>query len=148
VTYHSTTFRMTNKQKCFQIFRPQVEEFGQRYGLSQKQVFNLTLVIDELITNILSYGYTDLEEHFIEVTLGIDGDRLIIEIRDDAEPFNILEAPEPELDLPVEERVRPVGGMGVHIVKKLMNCIEYRREDGRNVLRLEKDINDECPCGC
>lgn len=146
MTYDSISFRMTNKQKCFQIFRPRVEEFGERHDLSVKQIFTLTLVLDELITNILSYGYSDLDEHPIDVTLAIDGTRLSLEISDDAQPFNILTAPEPELDVPLDERIRPVGGMGVHIVKKLMHCIEYKRENGRNIVRLEKDITDENAC--
>ncbi|GAB7023859.1 ATP-binding protein [Salidesulfovibrio brasiliensis] len=146
MTHDSISFRMTNKQKCFQIFRPQVEAFGEKHALSPKQVFTLTLVLDELITNILSYGYGDLDEHPIDVTLAIDGTRLSLEISDDARPFNILTAPEPELEVPLEDRTRQIGGMGVHIVKKLMHCIEYKREDGRNIVRLEKDITDDNAC--
>lgn len=143
---NTISFQMTNKQKCFQIFRPRVEEFGKTHGLTEKQVFTLTLVLDELVTNILSYGYTDFDEHPIDVSLSIDDTTMSLEIADDGRPFNILTAPEPELHLPVEQRARPIGGMGVHIVKKLMHCIEYRRENGRNIVRLEKDITNENTC--
>lgn len=142
----SISFRMTNKQQCFQIFRPKVEEFCRRHGLPDKMIFNLTLVLDELITNIVSYGYSDMDEHPIDVSLGTDGEKVSLRIEDDAEPFNILEAPDPELDTPLEARSRQIGGMGIHIVKKMVNCLHYRRENGKNILLLEKAIDEECTC--
>ncbi|WP_147819763.1 ATP-binding SpoIIE family protein phosphatase [Salidesulfovibrio onnuriiensis] len=140
------SFSMTNKQKCFQIFRPKVEAFCSRHDFPAKLIFNLTLVLDELITNIISYGYSDMDEHPIEVSIATDGNLIRLRIEDDAEPFNILEAPAPELDTPLEERNRQIGGMGIHIVKKLVNCLRYERKDGRNILTLEKAINAECTC--
>lgn len=135
---------MTNKQKCFEIFRPRVEDFCEKNGLSAKIMFKLTLVLDELITNIISYGYADMDEHPIDVSLSMEGTTLTLRIEDDAEPFNILEAPEPELDVPLEDRIKPIGGMGVHLVKNLMNCVDYRRENGKNIVTMQKDINQQC----
>lgn len=140
------SFRMTNKQRCFEIFRPKVEEFCRANGLEPRVVFRLTLVIDELITNIISYGYSDMDEHPIDVFLSTDGERVVLRIEDDAEPFNILEAPEPELDTPLDERERPIGGMGIHLVKKMANCLSYTREQGKNVIVLEKTLNEDCTC--
>lgn len=140
------SFRLTNKQKCFQIFRPKVEEFCRKHNFPGKMVFNLTLVLDELISNIISYGYSDMDEHPIDVSIGTDGTMIRLRIEDDAEPFNILEAPLPELNTPLDERDRQVGGMGIHIVKKLVNCLHYKRENGKNILTLEKMLNEECTC--
>jgi len=140
------SFRMTNKQRCFQIFRPKVEDFCRANGLEPKVVFKLTLFLDELVTNIISYGYSDMDEHPIDVSLATDGETIVVRIEDDAEPFNILEVPEPELETPLDERERPIGGMGIHLVRKMSNCLSYRREEGKNVIILEKKLNEGCTC--
>ncbi|MGE4195286.1 MAG: SpoIIE family protein phosphatase [Pseudodesulfovibrio sp.] len=143
---HSISFRMTNKENCFKCFQPKVEAFGMERGLHPKIVFHLTLVLDELTTNIISYGYADFDEHPIDVTIELEGDILTIRVEDDAEPFNILEAPEPELDVPLEDRLKPVGGLGIHLVKNMVHDIHYQREDGKNVLTLNKNISKtHCP---
>ncbi len=141
---NSISFQMTNKQNCFRCFQPTVEEFGVEHGLPMKIVFHLTLCLDELITNIISYGYADFDEHPIDVTIALDSDIITVRIEDDSEPFNILEAPDPELDVPLEERKRPIGGMGIHLVKNMMDDINYRREKNRNVLVLTKKVREEC----
>ncbi|QJB55664.1 ATP-binding protein [Pseudodesulfovibrio sp. zrk46] len=135
------SFRMTNKQNCFKCFQPKVETFGAEVGLAPKIVFHLTLVLDELVTNIIDYGYADFDEHPIDVTIGYDDPIITIRLVDDAEPFNILEAPEPELDKPLEERDRQIGGMGVHLVKNMVKHIDYQRKDGKNILTLTKDTS-------
>jgi sigma-B regulation protein RsbU (phosphoserine phosphatase) len=143
---HSISFRMTNKENCFKCFQPKVEAFGNAHGLHPKIVFHLTLVLDELTTNIISYGYADFDEHPIDVTIALQGDDLTIRVEDDSEPFNILEAPEPELDLPLDQRTKPVGGLGIHLVKNMVHGIHYKRENGKNVLTLRKNISKtHCP---
>ncbi|OIQ50367.1 Phosphoserine phosphatase RsbU [Pseudodesulfovibrio hydrargyri] len=143
---HSISFRMTNKENCFKRFHPKVEAFGALHGLHPKIVFHLTLVLDELITNIISYGYADFDEHPIDVTIALHGDELTICVEDDSEPFNILEAPEPELGLPLDQRARPVGGLGIHLVKNMVHGIHYKRENGKNILTLHKNISKtHCP---
>ena len=143
---HSISFRMTNKENCFKCFQPKVEAFGNMHGLHPKIVFHLTLVLDELITNVISYGYTDFDVHPIDVTIELQGDDVTIRLEDDSEPFNILEAPAPELDLPLDERAKPVGGLGIHLVKNMVHGIHYERENGKNVLTLHKNISKtHCP---
>jgi len=135
---------MTNKQNCFMCFQPKVEEFGAAHGLPMKVIFHLTLCLDELVTNIISYGYADFDEHPIDVTINYVDEVISIRIEDDSEPFNIFEAPEPELDVPLEERKRPIGGMGIHLVKNMVDEIDYKREDGKNILLLKKNICEKC----
>lgn len=142
---NTISFRMTNKQNCFQCFQPKVEDFGAANGLPMKVIFHLTLVLDELVTNIISYGYADFDEHPIDVTIGFQNNEISIRVEDDAEPFNILEdAPDPELEVPLEEREKPIGGMGVHLIKNMVSEIDYKREDGKNILLLTKNISKDC----
>ena len=72
------------------------------------------------------------------MTLALEGDELTIRVEDDGRAFDPLQAPPPDLDLPLEER--PVGGLGIHIVRSVMDAVEYQRRGGRNVLTMRKTI--------
>jgi len=110
-------------------------EFGERYHLPSKVLFNLNLALEEILTNIISYGYDDREEHEIIVRLSLEQGELTVEVEDDGRPFNPLEALEPDLNKPLEER--PVGGLGIHLVRKLMDELAYQRQEGRNLLLIK-----------
>src|SRR6185436_19483438 len=98
----------------------------------------VNLALDELVTNVIKYGYDDADEHRIQVTVTVDGGLLTLSMDDDGKPFNPLEAPPPDLDLPIEER--PIGGLGVFIVRSLADSLAYRREQGHNILTLTKKL--------
>jgi anti-sigma regulatory factor (Ser/Thr protein kinase) len=101
----------------------------------------LFLVAEEVLANTISYGYDDEDEHRIEIEAVLDERRLNLTFRDDARPFDPLSAPEPDLSLPVEDR--PIGGLGVHLVKAIADRVRYTRERGKNVLIIEKEIPPE-----
>jgi len=113
-----------------------VEDFGTANGLPADVVFKLNLALDEVVTNIISYGYDDQNEHQIEITLTLDGGEVVVHVKDDGRAYNPLEAPRPDLEADID--ARPIGGLGVHIVRTLMDGLEYRREGGRNVLIMRK----------
>ena len=114
------------------------ERFGTEQHLSDDDVMMINLVLDEVVANIISHGYDDAGEHQIHVTLALDDAELTIRVEDDGRPFNPLDAPPPDLDLPLEDR--PVGGLGIHIVRSVMDAVEHRRDDNRNVLIMRKTI--------
>ena len=96
---------------------------------------NLNLSLDELITNIVSYGYRDSDEHEIRVTMTEQSGSLVVVLEDDGMAFDpFTDAPEPDLEAGVEER--PIGGLGVYLVKTLMDEVAYERLDGRNRITL------------
>jgi anti-sigma regulatory factor (Ser/Thr protein kinase) len=114
--------------------------FGAVAGMAQQEawspelVFRVNLALEELVLNIMDYGF-DEGLHEIEITLTSDADALTIEIVDGGRPFDPLkDAPQPDVDAPVEDR--PVGGLGVHLVRTLMDQMHYRREKGKNHLTL------------
>ncbi len=115
-----------------------VEEFCERNGLEAKLVFNLNLVLDEIVTNTVSYGYDDAAPHVIDVVLRREGGMLTLVVEDDARAFDPLEAPEPDLDASLEDR--RVGGLGVHLVRTLMDTVDYDRVADRNRLVMTKLI--------
>jgi sigma-B regulation protein RsbU (phosphoserine phosphatase) len=116
-----------------------VDGFVEKHGLPEKLAFNLNVCLDELITNIISYGYEDEEPHEIGVEFVYDGREFVTRIFDDAKQYNpFTEAPVPDLDLDVEDR--PIGGLGVFLVKEFMDETDYTHADGRNTTTLRKTI--------
>ena len=101
-----------------------------------RQLQNLTQPIT--LTNIISYAYDDAAEHQIGIRVALDGDSVCLRVEDDGRAFNPLDVPSPDLGLDFAER--PVGGLGVHIVRSLMDTLEYRREDDRNILIMRKTL--------
>jgi anti-sigma regulatory factor (Ser/Thr protein kinase) len=114
------------------------ERFGEEHQLPAEVVMSIHLVLDEVVANIISHGYDDTAEHQIHVTLALDESVLTIRVEDDGRAFDPLAAPPPDLDLPLEER--PVGGLGIHIVRSVMDAVEYQRDGDRNVLIMKKTI--------
>lgn len=116
-----------------------VEAFGEDHGLPPKLIFQLNLALDEILTNVMSYGYTDTAEHEITVRLSTDGRHVAVAIEDDGQAFNPLDVTAPVLDAPVADR--SIGGLGIHLVRKVIDQLEYRREQGKNVLVMRKAID-------
>ena len=116
-----------------------VEAFGAAAGLGPDVVFNLNLALDEVVTNVIRYAHDDDgREHPIVVRLALERDVLTAEVEDDGRAFNPLEAPAPDLGGSLDER--PIGGLGIFLVRSVMTSVEYRREAGRNVLTMKKNL--------
>jgi sigma-B regulation protein RsbU (phosphoserine phosphatase) len=120
-----------------------IERFGQDQGIPEPDVHAVTLVLDEIITNTITYGYDDQAAHDIQVRLSLVNGRLSVEVQDDGRPFNPLTAPQPDVTSSVEER--PVGGLGIHLVRSLMPEVSYRRESGKNHLVMSKRLSAFAP---
>lgn len=115
------------------------EEFCEGLGASPKLAYQVGLVLDELFTNIVSYGFDDGQAHDIRVRLWAEDGTLFAELSDDGRPFDPLsEAAEPDLDADVEDRA--IGGLGVHFVKTFMDGTRYEYGDGQNRLRFWKAL--------
>jgi serine/threonine-protein kinase RsbW len=114
------------------------ERFGADARLSDDEVMAINLVLDEVVTNVIEYGYEDAGRHEIAVTLTVEGNTLTIRIEDDGRAFDPLAAPPPDLAAPIEDR--PVGGLGIHIVRSVMDAVDYQRRGGRNVLTMRRTL--------
>jgi len=100
---------------------------------------DVNLALDEVIANVIMHGFGDSAEHNIIVRLCIDPGIISVTVEDEGVPFNPLSAPEPDLSAPIE--LRPIGGLGIHLVKNLMDEIEYERREGRNYLVMRKRVS-------
>jgi serine/threonine-protein kinase RsbW len=131
-----TTLTVRNDLSELERLGELIDAFGARNGLPTKAVFELKVAVDEVVTNVISYAYDDGGEHEIVVRLSLDAGELSIEVEDDGQPFNPLAAAEPDVDQPVEDR--PIGGLGIHLARKLTDRLEYRRQGNKNVLVMRK----------
>jgi serine/threonine-protein kinase RsbW len=113
--------------------------FGQVNGLSETLISEINICLDELFTNIVLYGFKDDLEHIISFKVNMNGNALILNIEDNGLPFNPLLKKDPEL--PADLYNAKIGGLGIQIVKKLMDDIWYERKRGNNRLTLKKVIH-------
>jgi anti-sigma regulatory factor (Ser/Thr protein kinase) len=112
--------------------------FAAEHGLLPRDLRSLNLVLDEIVTNLIEHAYDDEAEHVIWIRLALSGGELVVEIEDDGRPFDPLAAPAPELGAAPSEA--PIGGLGLHFVRRSVDAIEHGRVGERNLLRLRKRI--------
>lgn len=119
-----------------------LDSFSDRAGLPDEARFNLQLCVEELVLNVVNHGFDGAAgEHDILVDLQFQEDSrtLTVQITDDGRAFDpVSDAPVPKLDASLEDR--PLGGLGLHLVRTLMDDISYRREEGRNHLALTMHV--------
>lgn len=108
--------------------------FLQSNEVDPDATFAVDLALEELVSNVIKYGYKNGDSKEIYVRLDVGRDQIKLLLEDSAPPFNPLNLPEPDLDKPIEQR--PIGGLGVFLVRKTVDRIEYERLDDRNVLRI------------
>jgi serine/threonine-protein kinase RsbW len=97
---------------------------------------DVRLIVEELASNVIEHGGTDVAagERELSVDIGIDGDRLSLQFSDDGAPFDPTAAAAPDLDADIEDR--PIGGLGLHLIRQLAEEISYRRDGGFNLLKV------------
>ncbi len=109
-------------------------------GAETLPVYAARVALEELGTNVIKYSYPGEAPCWLEVRLSADDERFALEVEDGGAPFDPLQAAAPDLTLPLEER--EIGGLGVHLVRQLMDRVEYRREDGKNRVRVERRLRE------
>ncbi len=119
------------------------ERFGEEHDVPPPVLMRMELALDEVLTNVVSYAFPgDAGDAAITVAMQIREGRVTICVEDNGPPFDPLtEAPEPDVDLPAEER--EIGGLGVHLAKTFVQTLRYERVDGRNRLTLEQPLDGQ-----
>lgn len=97
-------------------------------------LFIIQLVIEELVTNIIKYGSRAAKEESIEIRLRNENGKVILTISDDTDAFNPLDAAEPDVTLPAEER--EIGGLGLFLIRKKVQSITYEHKNGLNIVEV------------
>jgi len=105
-----------------------------REGVPGPVAHDVQLVTEEVVCNALDYGRVEGRGQEISVGIGIRDGLITLEFRDDCIPHNPLQHPDPDLDADITER--PIGGLGVHLIRQLAEDVSYRREEPHNILRV------------
>ena len=100
-----------------------------------KTQMQIDVAVDEVMSNIVHYAYPD-GEGMVTVSIEEKENTVQIFFRDSGSPYDPLTAKAPDLSLSAEDR--PIGGLGIHMVKKMMDAVSYRYENGQNMLTLQK----------
>jgi serine/threonine-protein kinase RsbW len=113
-----------------------MREFLGAVGVSAEVAFALDLAYEELVTNTIKYSYADSAPHDIDILVLVDDDSVELEVCDDGQEFDpTIQAP-PDTTLPVEDR--PIGGLGLHLIRNLTDAFTYRRSENKNFTRIRK----------
>lgn len=111
-------------------------EISEKHGVQAKKANQIRLAAEEVLINIINYAYPN-DKGNIEIDCTItEGMALKIEISDSGVPFNPLSLPEPDIKAPIEKR--KIGGLGVHLIRNIMDEVNYKREHDKNILTLIK----------
>ena len=133
------SFNLKGDQTELDTLCRKLEKVGSLLSLTKKCIFEINLVLDELFTNIISYAFKDAVVHLIKIQIARDNGTLTLCVEDDGIPFNPTTTE--EIELPCEIDRCDIGGVGIRIVKRLMDHIFYERFEGRNRLTLKKAID-------
>lgn len=130
-------FDLPNRRQAASQFADQFADWCQQQGVEPTVVIPMQIAFDEVLTNVIDYAHADGGEHVVSVLLRVYGDRLEAEVIDDGAAFDPLaEVATPDFDASIEER--QIGGLGMHLVRTLVDDVRYRRHAAHNHLRLCK----------
>ncbi len=128
------TFRVEAGSAGIRQAAGELDAFGAAHGLPGDGAWPLQLALDEVLSNIGHHGSAGPEATTIEVAIEYRDGALELTVSDDGPAFDPLQLPEPDVQAPLEKR--DPGGLGIHLVRRLMDRVEYKRDGGRNHLTM------------
>ena len=134
-------FELKNYLSELKALHQHLNNWGGDIGLPADSILRINICLDELFTNIVSYGFDDDLVHIITFTLSGDNNLVVINIEDNGIPFNPLEKIDP--DFPDNVEFADIGGLGIHIIRKLMDNVSYERKQCKNKLTMRKNIQEK-----
>ena len=116
-----------------------IEELGEELVLTPDLIFNLNLALEEAVTNVIFYAYPKEEQKDIFISANMSDNILIFVLTDSGKEFDPTKVPDADITLSAEER--EIGGLGIFLIRQIMDTVEYQRIDGKNVLSMSKQLN-------
>lgn len=111
-----------------------IEDVGGELELSPDVIFNLNLVLEEAVVNIINYAYPKEEHETIFLSARIKEGALVFILTDTGKEFDPTMVPDADISLSADDR--EIGGLGIFLIRQIMNEVKYERIDGKNVLTL------------
>ena len=130
-SFHRT---ITNELHELESLMNATTNFLEDQSVSPQAVYRINLALEEMITNIIRHGYDDYDRHEIRVSLNVFENQVAAVIEDDGHAFNPLEWNKKEESQPLEDK--KVGGVGIHLIRELLDHVDYKRENDRNILEV------------
>ena len=127
-----------NRREEIAKLAPFIEEFAAQAGLAEELVFSLNLALEEAVSNVVLYAYPPDKKHTLTLVAKRDGDTVTFILSDTGKEFDPTAAPEADITLSAQER--EIGGLGIFLVKQIMDSVEYQRIENKNILTLKKLI--------
>lgn len=132
------TLKLSNKISELEAIQLCLDELVEKWNVPAALGMTLNLVIEEAFTNVVNYAYDDNLEHPIEIVFEMQENVLSISLIDDGIAYDPTQNATPDLSLSVEER--SIGGLGVYLIKSMMDEVAYERKAGKNILLMRKRI--------
>jgi anti-sigma regulatory factor (Ser/Thr protein kinase) len=129
---------ITNRVEELNVLAAKIEELVEQWELPMSLTINLNLVLEEAVSNVIFYAYPTDEEHTITIAFSLADKELTVVIEDEGIPFDPTKLKKPDINLSADER--PIGGLGIFLISKIMDNVSYKRVEGKNSLTLKKKI--------
>jgi len=127
---------LKNNLSELNLLNDAISNFNEKNSIPVAIAFKVNLAIEEIVTNIIKYGYDDPKNDTIIIDIQKINNVINITIKDYAKEFNPMDRDDPDTSIPLEKR--KVGGLGIFFAKELMDSMEYLREMDSNVLKMRK----------
>ena len=116
-----------------------IDELGEEMNLTPELIFNLNLVLEEAVSNVILYAYGEEKHKEISLMANMSDGNLVFVLTDSGKEFDPTKVPDADITLSAEER--EIGGLGIYLIRQIMNKVEYQRIDKRNVLTMRKQLD-------
>lgn len=117
-----------------------IDTFCEQLDVDMDTVASLNLALEEAVVNVMEYAYPK-GVGYVYITVESEGDSILFTLKDKGLPFDPTKKEEVDTTLPAEQR--PIGGLGIHLVRRIMDEIVYDYKDGMNILKLKKNIKKQ-----
>lgn len=131
-------FTVSNRIGELPVLARETEELVQEWELPVSLATNINLVLEEALSNIIYYAFNDSREHKIRISISLGKNKLTVRIKDDGNAFDPTSRPQPDISLSAVQR--PVGGLGIFLISKIMDTIQYSRKNNMNIFTMTKKI--------
>ena len=135
---YSKCITLSNDVQEVPLLSTFVDEVCEFHGLDEMVTMQMNLALEEAVVNVMTYGYPEGTKGYVDISAQSDGSCLTFVISDSGTPFDPTTKGDVDTTLPAEKR--DIGGLGIHLVKQLMDSIKYEYKDGHNTLTLKKNI--------